>query len=179
MKTLLSLALCFAAAAFAGDGPFPAPSDTAARGTGAVFFYSPDFGAAATFGMAPRVATTFSYSGDRTTGGLKVSVLTAKIGQIDVTTALEGLYSSKEHLGGRALVGAGYKDLVYAYAAPGNFWDSGVDVKLAGTLGAYGSWGGWDRTAGLRVKSGLHYFQVGYSRVHGFVLGAGAAFSIN
>jgi hypothetical protein len=178
MKILLAFVL-LAFTAFAGDGPFPAPSETALRGTGAVNFYSPDFGVNATFGVAPRVAPTFTYDNNRTAGGIKVSVLTSKIGQVDVTVAAEGLYSSKEGLGGRALLGAGYKDKVYAYVAPGNFWDAGIDVKLDGPLGAYGSWGGWDKTAGLRVKSGLHFFQVGYSRVHGFVMGAGAAFNLN
>jgi hypothetical protein len=179
MKTLLVvLALCFVSAAFAADnGPFPKPSEAVYAATGSVNFYSPDFGAAATLGVGYNTALNFSYSGDRTTIGLKTSVLTAKIGQIDVTGALEGIYSSAERLGGRAILGAGYKDLVYAYAAPGNFWDSGVRVKVVGILSAYGNYGGWDRTAGLQLTNGLHYVQIGYSRVHGFVLGAGAAFS--
>ena len=178
MKTLLVvLALCFVCAAWPADGPFPKPSEAAYAATGAVNFYSPDFGAAATLGVGYHTSLNFSYSGDRTTIGLKASVLTAKIGQIDVTGAIEGLYSSAERLGGRAILGAAYRDKIYVYAAPGNFWDSGASVKVVGLLSAYGSYGGWDRTAGLQLTSGLHFVQVGYSRVHRFVLGAGAAFS--
>ena len=179
MKTLLVvLALCFVSAALAADGPFPPPSETAYAGTGAVYFYAPDFGAAATLGIGYRTSLNFSYNSDRTTIGLKTNVLTAKIGQINVTGAVEGLYSSAEHLGGRGILGAAYKDKVYVYAAPGNFWDSGASVKLVGLLSAYGTYGGWDRTAGLQLTNGLHYVQVGYSSVHGFVLGAGVAFSL-
>ena len=180
MKILLAvLTLCFAASAFAGDGPFPAPSDTAATGTGEVSFSAPKFGVNSDLGIGYGISMSGSYNGIRSTGGLKVRVFETTVGNFTGGVALEGLYSDREGWGGRAILGAGYKDLVYVYAAPGNFWDSGVDVKLQGTLGAYASYGGWDKTVGLRYKHQTRFVKIGYSQAFGFVLGVGYAFNIN
>src|ERR1035441_2728551 len=62
-----------------------APSETPYRATGTIHFLAPSFGVAAAFGLSRNVAPGFSYNSDRTTGGVKVSLLDTEVGTVRVT----------------------------------------------------------------------------------------------
>ena len=55
------------------------------RAVGTIHFLDPDFGVAAAFGLSNNVAPGFSYNSDRTTGGVKVSLLDTEVGTVRVT----------------------------------------------------------------------------------------------
>ena len=162
----------------AGDPEIPTQSEVM-RTIGTATVDSPDFSVNATVGLTDNLAPTFSYDSSRTTGGLKYQFLSAKTGALRLSAAAEALYSSKEHMGGRVWLGA-QLGRAYFYAAPGNFWDSGATVRLAGRLSGYASYGRWDQTIGLSARtSKLTSVHSGYSHTYGWVLGITQVFGLS